>query len=597
MQKKRLTTKIVAGAAVAALLSAQLVPATALAAPPDKPPESSSAPSASSSATWSGATTYTSAASTSGESYNSTNADENAVLVDTSDNVTLINPTVTKSGGTSASDNYSFYGINSGIMCKGGGTTTITGATITTDAAGANGVFSYGANNGTTNATGDGTTVIISDSTITTTGQGSGGIMTTYGGTTEASNLTITTSGGSSAPIRTDRGGGWVTVDGGTYTSNGVGSPAIYSTADVQVSNATLVSNASEGTCIEGNGSIKLTNCNLTASNTTKNGNAQYYDTIMIYQSMSGDATGTGSVFTMSDGALNSKNGHVFHVTNTNATINLDGVEIDNTDSDNVLLSVTNDGWSGNENAATVNASGQVLEGDIIVSSAASSASSSASSLVLNLADESSFEGKIDDGAGSNNFSSVDVTIDADSIWTLTGDSYVTSISGDGQIDYNGYTLHVGSTAYTSGNIGDITEYTGEGTTVMYRLYNPNSGEHFYTADKAERNELIELGWSNEGKGWTAPESSSTPVYRLYNANGGEHHYTMNVEERDYLVSVGWSYEKIGWYSDDAQGTPLYRDYNPNAFANNHNYTTSQSEHNDLVSYGWQAEGYAWYGL
>ena len=594
MKKGRLT-KLVAGATAVALLTSQIVPMTALAAPPDKPPESSQ--QSSSSVTWSGATTYNSAASTSDQSYSSTTADQNAVLVDTSENVTLTNPTVTKSGGTSASDNYSFYGINSAIMVKGGGTTTITGANISTDAAGANGVFSYGANNGTTNATGDGTTVVISDSTITTTGQGSGGIMTTYGGTTKASNLTVTTSGGSSAPIRTDRGGGWVTVDGGTYTSNGLGSPAIYSTADVKVSNATLVSNLSEGTCIEGNGSITLTNCNLTASNTQKNGNAQYYDTIMIYQSMSGDATGTGSVFSMTDGSLTSKNGHVFHVTNTGATINLSGVAINNADSGNVLLSVTNDGWSGNDNSATVNASGQELVGDIIVSSAASSASSSASSLVLNLADGSTFEGKIDDGAGSNNFSSVDVTIDEDSVWTLTGDSYVSSISGDGQIDYNGYTLYVGSTAYTSGAIGDIEEYSSDGTTAMYRLYNPNSGEHFYTASKVERNAVIAAGWSYESIGWTAPETSSSPVYRLYNENGGEHHYTMSETEKDWLVSLGWSYEGIGWYSDDALTTPLYRDYNPNAFANNHNYTTSAAEHENLVSLGWRAEGIAWYGL
>lgn len=595
MQKKRLT-KLVAGITAAALLSAQLVPAAALAATPDKPPESSGQPS-SSSVTWTGATKYASAASTTGETYSSTNADENAVLIDTSEDVTLTNPTVTKSGGTSASDNYSFYGTNSAIMSKGGGKTTITGATITTDAAGANGVFSYGANNGTTNATGDGTTVVISDSTITTTGQGSGGIMTTYGGTTKASNLTVTTSGGSSAPIRTDRGGGWVTVDGGTYTSNGLGSPAIYSTADVQVSNATLVSNLSEGTCIEGNGSITLSDCDLTANNTQKNGNAQYYDTIMIYQSMSGDATGTGSVFTMKDGSLTSKNGHVFHVTNTSATINLSNVEINNTDADGVLLSVTNDGWSGNANSATVNASEQSLEGDIIVSSAASSASSSASSLVLNLADGSTFEGKIDDGTGSNNFSSVDVTIDSGSVWTLTGDSYVSSISGDGQIDYNGHTLYVGSTAYTQGSIDDITESAGEDTVSMYRLYNPNSGEHFYTSSTVEREHLISLGWSDENIGWTAPESSSAPVYRLYNANGGEHHYTLSEDEKDWLVSLGWSYEGIGWYSDDAQSTPLYRDYNPNAFANNHNYTTSSAEHENLVSLGWRAEGIAWYGL
>lgn len=194
---------------------------------------------------------------------------------------------------------------------------------------------------------------------IKTTGDGSGGIMTTGGGITYAYELDVETSGRSSAPIRTDRGGGTVYVDGGTYTSNGLGSPAIYSTAEIHVENAELTSNLSEGVCIEGKNSIELTNCNMTANNTKCNGNATFYDTIMIYQSMSGDADSGTSSFTMNGGSLTSKNGHVFHVTNTNAIINLNGVKIVNNDSDNILLSVCADGWSGAGNIATLNADGR----------------------------------------------------------------------------------------------------------------------------------------------------------------------------------------------------------------------------------------------
>ena len=134
-------------------------------------------------------------------------------------------------------------------------------------------------------------------------------------------------------------------------------------------------------------------------------------------------------------------------------------------------------------------------------------------------------------------------------------------------------------------------------TVNMYRLYNPNSGEHFYTSNTAERDMLIGVGWSYEGVGWIAPSISNTPVYRLYNQYGGEHHYTTSVAERDMLISVGWSYEGIGWYSDDSCRVPLYRQYNPNAFANNHNYTTSLGENDWLVSIGWRAEGIGWYGV
>ncbi|MDC7291970.1 hypothetical protein NXH67_00320 [Butyrivibrio sp. DSM 10294] len=382
-----------------------------------------------------------------GKTYASTTADESALLISTSDDVTITNATVTKIGDSDGGDNCNFYGLNAAVLVKDGSTTTITGANITSDADGANGVFSYGGNGGKNGAEGDGTTVIISDSTITTTGDGSGGIMTTGGGVTKASNLTVETSGRSSAAIRTDRGGGTVTVDGGTYTTNGLGSPAIYSTADITVSNATLVSNLSEGVCIEGINSITLNDCDMTANNTDTNGNATFYDTIMIYQSMSGDADSGTSVFTMNGGTLTSKNGHVFHVTNTTAVINLDNVKIVNKDSENILLSVCADGWNGDTNTATLNATNQTLEGTILVGSD--------SQLTLNLTDGSSFTGtiggNITNAKGetvSTEVGTVAVSIDKSSTWTLTADTYISSFDGDiSSVDTNGYTLYVNGVA------------------------------------------------------------------------------------------------------------------------------------------------------
>ena len=382
-----------------------------------------------------------------GKTYASTTADESALLISTSDDVTITNATVTKTGDSDGGDNCNFYGLNAAVLVKDGSTTTITGANITSDADGANGVFSYGGNGGKNGAEGDGTTVIISDSTITTTGDGSGGIMTTGGGVTKASNLTVETSGRSSAAIRTDRGGGTVTVDGGTYTTNGLGSPAIYSTADITVSNATLVSNLSEGVCIEGINSFTLNDCDMTANNTDTNGNATFYDTIMIYQSMSGDADSGTSVFTMNGGTLTSKNGHVFHVTNTTAVINLDNVKIINMDSENILLSVCADGWNGDTNTATLNATNQTLEGTILVGSD--------SQLTLNLTDGSSFTGtiggNITNAKGetvSTEVGTVAVSIDKSSTWTLTADTYISSFDGDiSSVDTNGYTLYVNGVA------------------------------------------------------------------------------------------------------------------------------------------------------
>ena len=397
--------------------------------------------------TYAAATSLTSGTELEAGEYTSETADENAILIDTDESVTLNQPTVTKTGDSDGGDNCNFYGLNAAVLAMGGADVTINGGTITTDGDGANGVFSYGGNGGQNGAAGDGTTVTISDTTITTTGDGSGGIMTTGGGVTIASNLTIETSGRSSAAIRTDRGGGIVTVDGGSYTTNGLGSPAIYSTADVSVANAQLVSNLSEGVCIEGKNSIALTDCDLTASNTQCNGNATFLDSIMIYQSMSGDADSGTSAFTMTGGSLTSKSGHVFHVTNTHAIITLTGVEITNEDAENVLLSVCDDGWNGAGNQAEVNAFSQVLEGSILVGDNAS--------LSLSLSEGSSFtgsiSGEITNSRGetvSTQVGEVSVTLDGDSTWTLTGDSCVTSFTGDAaQVISGGYTLYVNGVA------------------------------------------------------------------------------------------------------------------------------------------------------
>ena len=193
---------------------------------------------------------------------------------------------------------------------------------------------------------------------------------------------------------------------------------------------------------------LSLTDCDLIANNTKCNGNATFLDTIMIYQSMSGDADSGTSSFTMTGGTLTSKNGHVFHVTNTNAVINLNGVKIINEDAAEVLLSVCDDGWSGASNVATLNASGQELSGSILVGDD--------STLTLNLTNGSGFIGSITgtiaNASGksiSTETGTVSITLDESSSWTLTADSYVTSFNGDmTNVNLNGYTLYVNGVAY-----------------------------------------------------------------------------------------------------------------------------------------------------
>lgn len=376
-------------------------------------------------------------------SYESTTADENALLIDSDNTVNMSNITVNKTGDSDGGDNTSFYGINSAILAKDGANLTLKNITVTTDATGANGVFCYGGSATTNNSSSDETTVTISDSKITTSKDNSGGIMTTGGGIMNAYNLTINTSGTSSAAIRTDRGGGTVTVDGGTYTTTGQGSPTVYSTANINVSNATLVAKASEGIVIEGKNSVSLDNVNLTDTNNKLNGQSTTYKNIFLYQSMSGDAADGVSEFTAKDSKITTNNGDSFYITNTTATINLTNNTIVNNDSDGNFLRAQKDSWGNsgsNGGIVSLNMTNQTATGNIVIDSI--------STLDMTMKTNSYYEGTIN---GDNTAKSITLTLDKTSKIKLTGDSYITTLnnsdSSNSNIDFNGYTLYVNGKA------------------------------------------------------------------------------------------------------------------------------------------------------
>ena len=370
--------------------------------------------------------------------YESTNADENTISVSGNVKSTLSGITVNKTGDSSGGDNTSFYGTNSAIIAKSGANITIKNASITTDATGANGVFSYGGSATTDNSLSDNTTVNISDSTITTTKDNSGGIMTTGGGMMNATNLTITTAGTSSAAIRSDRGGGEVTVNKGTYKTTGKGSPAIYSTANITVKNATLIATASEGVVIEGKNSVTLENVELTDTNDTLNGQSTTYKNIFLYQSMSGDAANGEAVFTSKNSTIITNKGDSFYVTNTTATINLENNKITNNDSAGNFLRIQKDSWGNtgsNGGNVTLNLTNQEVEGNVVVDSI--------SKLTMNLSNGSSLKGMIN----NSNEGEITLTLDETSTITLTGDTYIKSLtnadSTNSNIHLNGYKLYV----------------------------------------------------------------------------------------------------------------------------------------------------------
>ena len=338
--------------------------------------------------------------------------------------------------GDAEGDDADFYGENASVFATNGATLSLDGVYVESDGKHANGVFSYG----------EGTTVNVSDSVIETNGNCSGGLMTTGGGTMNAKNLRITTAGNSSAAIRSDRGGGTVNVTGGVYATGGKGSPVIYSTADITVNNAAMESTASQGVVVEGKNSVTLNDAVLVANNNAKNSNkSSFFQAVMIYQSMSGDAANGEASFAMNGGSLTNKNGDIFFVNNTVATISLSGATITNEDGNGVFLRAAAAGWGSegsNGGQVTLKASGQTIDGNMIVDSI--------SHLNLHLADGSSFTGAINpDGADGE----VYVELTGGSTWTLTSDAHISSLTCDaGSINLNGHTLYVDGKAYTDGS-------------------------------------------------------------------------------------------------------------------------------------------------
>ena len=369
------------------------------------------------------------------DNYEASNADESVILVENGGNLTLTDAIVSKTDGDSSNtENSEFYGINAGILVTKDSTATIKNTTITTSAKGSNAVFS----------TGENAKIYISDSVIKTTGSSSSrGLDATYGGYIEADNVKITTAGNSCASLATDRGEGTVIANNSKLETNGVGSPVIYSTGDISITNTSGIANSSQMVVIEGKNSATVTNSTLEAA-ATGNRNDVDQAGVMIYQSMSGDASvGTGN-FTAKDSSLsilaNSKyyqTAPMFFITNTNAIINLENTKLSY--GSNLLISIKATSEWGNNGSnggnLTFNANNQELNGNVEVDDI--------STLVLNL-NNSSYKGTINN---SNNAKNIAITLDNNSTITLTGDSYVTSLNDDdtsySNINFNGYKLYV----------------------------------------------------------------------------------------------------------------------------------------------------------
>ena len=371
-----------------------------------------------------------------------TTSGQSAVYI-TSSGITISDSTITKSGDFSGdTEDSEFYGLNAAILVQGG-ELTMTGGTITNSAKVSNALV----------ATNDGT-VTISGTTITSTGGSSArGLHATYGGKITATDVTISSTGGSCATLATDRGEGTVTCTGCTLSTAGSGSPLIYSTGDITVSSTTGTSSKAQAVVVEGKNSATIQSSSDLKC--TGNGNGRDDDCgILIYQSMSGDADTGTSTFTCDSSTIEIlstssvySSAPFFYLTNTDANINIKDCTLKFGSGQFMLIDEGDWGTSGsNGGSVTMTLTNQDIEGDIVVGSS--------SSLTLTLVN-SSIKGTIN---ADKTASKLDISLDADSTITLTGNSYYTSLTNS---DSDNSNIISGSYSWTSYDESSSTSTSG----------------------------------------------------------------------------------------------------------------------------------------
>ena len=381
------------------------------------------------------------------QNYASTATETSAIYVKSGGTLTAADPVISSSGSTTSDDNSSFFGLNAAVLATQGSNIKITGGSISTTGTGANGIF----------ATGSGSRISLTKTSINATGNGAHGVMATLAGAVALADVEITTRGEHAAAVATDRGGGTINVSGGTFTTSGDKSPAIYSTGIIKVNHATLTAKSAEAAVVEGQNSIIITDSTLTAGRSRG---------VMIYQSFSGDARGTGGTFAMKGGSLTASAGPLFYVTNTLATIIISGVKL-NMSSGTLIDAAVGEWGRKPTNGGTVNftAEHEDLQGNLLADAS--------SAINAHLESQTRLTGAV---------TGASLTLDSTSTWTVTADSTITGLNDP-----------------TGISINSITNIIGDGHDVHYdptlrgnlslggRTYNLASGGHLLPTRSTNR--------------------------------------------------------------------------------------------------------------
>ena len=415
------------------------------------------------------------------ETIEATDADQNAALAENGGTLTLTDATLTKSGDSDNADNNNFYGTNSIVLTVGEESkTTIADSSLTASSSGSNAIFAT-----------DSGTVLANNVTINTTSDNSRALDATYAGLILANAITADTQGNHSATVATDRGGGSISLTDGTLSTAGSGSPLLYSTGNVQVSNVTGTATGSQIAGMEGLNTILIKDSTLESTITDKTASDPVANGVIIYQSTSGDAeasTGEHATFQAADSTLTSaiESGSMFYFTNTTADVVLSNTMLDfDSDAANLIIAAGNDAnnWgSAGQNGATVTFTGraQTLAGDV--------SADTISSVTLNLFDGTEWTGSAtitENANGSTSDAPISVNVDGTSTWIVTDDTTISALNvadGGKVLDADGNTVTIvadGSTVVegtsdltvtVTGSYGTTVETEAEGTTLSEDL-------------------------------------------------------------------------------------------------------------------------------
>jgi hypothetical protein len=405
---------------------------------------------------------YTSGTTTlSSPTINASGTNESAVCAANSGTtVTLTSPTIGSSSSTSYQNDSSFYGLNAAVLAYGSGSgassgavVNITGGNITTTGSFGSGVYAAAA------------TVNISGTTVNATGSGGHGLYCSQGAVMNISNVTVNTTNQTGSAVATDSGGCTITLNGGSYTTSGAKSAGLYSTGSISATGATFSAGNAPVAVIDGSNSITVNTSTLTGANGDGRG-------VFLFSSTATNATASSDTYIQTGGSLTyscpasacsglsatagqNVPATMFAVTNTKSAITLSNVTMTNNAGTLLEAQAMTNGTTGqNCGLATLNASGTAMTGDVIVDSI--------STATLMLSGGSSLTGAINNAKTG---SVVGLTLDSTSKWTVTGTSYLTSLS---------------DAAGISGTA--VSNIVGNGNTVYYlSANNPLLGGLTYT--------------------------------------------------------------------------------------------------------------------